>query len=202
MIQVDGVIEELIADPATIASEIQFLTSPAFLIRMVEQLDLLSDPEFNGALREDADQPSVIQLLNPMRYVPESWLAKVSSPQVSSIPAPDPAVLQLNRVVRAFGGGLEIEQIGGAYIIGLDFTAKDPAKAAMIANAMADEYLVSQVEAQVPRRRARHRMAQQTDPGTARRGPLKLRPRSSSIAAATTWWIRITAILSPSSSFS
>ena len=53
VIQVAGVVEELIADPATIESEIQFLTSPAFLRRMVEQLNLMDDPEFNAALRED-----------------------------------------------------------------------------------------------------------------------------------------------------
>jgi len=147
VIQVDGVVEELIADPATIASEIQYLTSPAFLIRMVEQLKLQEDPEFNGALREGADRPSVLQLLNPMRYVPESWLAKAPTQQVSSIPAPDAALLQLNRVVGAFGSRLLVEQIGAAYIIGLNFTSEDPAKSAMIANAMADEYLVSQVEA-------------------------------------------------------
>src|SRR5918994_3459689 len=33
VIQVPGVMEELIADPATIQSEIQFLTSPAYLRR-------------------------------------------------------------------------------------------------------------------------------------------------------------------------
>ncbi len=147
VIQVDGVVDELTADPATMASEMQFLTSPAFLIRMVEQLKLQEDPEFNGALREGADQPSVLQLLNPMRYVPEGWLAQVTPQQPSSVPAPDPAMLQLNKVVGAVASQLELEQIGGSYVIGLNFTSEQPAKAAMIANAMADEYLVSQVEA-------------------------------------------------------
>jgi succinoglycan biosynthesis transport protein ExoP len=147
VIQVAGVVDELIADPATIQSEIQFLTSPAFLRRMVEQLNLVEDPEFNGALREGAGQPSVLELLNPMRYLPESWLASFAVQQQPAAPAADPAMQQLNRVVGAFGGGLLIEQVGGSYVISLDFSSEDPAKAAMIANAMADEYLVSQVEA-------------------------------------------------------
>src|SRR5919106_5528763 len=75
VIQVPGVVEELVADPATMQSEIEFLTSPAYLRRMVEQLNLVEDPEFNASLRADADQPSVFELLNPMRYLPESWLA-------------------------------------------------------------------------------------------------------------------------------
>lgn len=147
IIQVAGVIDELIADPATIQSEIQFLTSPAFLRRMVEQLDLMEDPEFNGALREDAGQPSVLELLNPMRYIPESWLAAITVERESAVPAIDPAMLQLNRVVGTFGSRLLIEPVGMSYIVALSFMAEDPAKAAMIANAMADEYLVSQVEA-------------------------------------------------------
>ena len=55
--------------------------------------------------------------------------------------------MQLNRVVGTFGSRLLVEPVGGSYVIALDFMAEDPAKAAMIANAMADEYLVSQVEA-------------------------------------------------------
>ncbi|MGH6916887.1 MAG: Wzz/FepE/Etk N-terminal domain-containing protein, partial [Geminicoccaceae bacterium] len=140
IIQVAGVVDELIADPATILSEIQFLTSPAFLRRMVEQLDLMEDPEFNGALREDAGQPSVLELLNPMRYVPESWLSSLTVERESAAPAVDPAMLQLNRVVGSFGSRLLIEPVGMSYIVALSFMAEDPAKAAMIANAMADEY--------------------------------------------------------------
>jgi capsular exopolysaccharide synthesis family protein len=148
VLQVEGVMDELIADPATMQSEIQFLTSPAFLRRMVEQLNLVEDPEFNGALREDAGQPSVLELLNPMRYVPESWLSSVSvGQQPVAAPAPDPEAMLINRVAGAFGNGLLIEQVGGSYVLALSFWSEDPAKAAMIANAMADEYLVSQVEA-------------------------------------------------------
>ena len=147
VLQVEGVVDELIADPATIQSEIQFLTSPAYLRRMVEQLNLVEDPEFNGALREDADQPSVLELLNPMRYVPESWLPPASVGAEPAAPVTDPAAMQLNRVAGNFGSRLLVEPVGGSYVIALDFMAEDPAKAAMIANAMADEYLVSQVEA-------------------------------------------------------
>jgi polysaccharide biosynthesis transport protein len=150
VIQVAGVVEELVADPATMQSEIQYLMSPAFLRRMVEQLNLVEDPEFNSVLRADAG-PSLLELLNPMRYVPESWLASVSMQQdmqqESPTPALDPRQLELNRVVGAFGGGLEVLQIGVSYVIALGFWSEDPTKAAMIANAMADEYLVSQVEA-------------------------------------------------------
>jgi exopolysaccharide transport family protein len=150
VIQIPGVVEELVADPATMQSEIEFLISPAYLRRMVEQLNLVEDPEFNSALREDADQPSVLEFLNPMRYVPQSWLSSVGGGQGGqqpAAPAVDPAEMELNRGVGAFAGRVVIEQVEASYVIALSFMAEQPAKAAMIANAMADEYLVSQVEA-------------------------------------------------------
>jgi capsular exopolysaccharide synthesis family protein len=147
VIQVPGVVEELVADPATMQSEIQFLSSPAFLRRMVEQQNLVEDPEFNGELREDADQPSVLDLLNPMRYVPESWLASVNVASQPVAPPIDPAAREVSRVTGTFGSRLLIEQVGGSYVIALSFMSEDPDKAARIANAMADEYLVTQVEA-------------------------------------------------------
>ena len=150
VIQIPGVVEELVADPATMQSEIEFLISPAYLRRMVEQLNLVEDPEFNSALREDADQPSVLEFLNPMRYVPQSWLSSVGGGQGGqqpAAPAVDPAEMELNRVVGAFARRVVIEQVEASYVIALSFMAEQPAKAAMIANAMADEYLVSQVEA-------------------------------------------------------
>jgi polysaccharide biosynthesis transport protein len=147
VIQVEGVVDELIADPATMQSEIQFLTSPAFLRRMVEQLNLVEDPEFNAALREDADQPSVLELLNPMRYVPQSWLSSVSVGQQQPGAAASPEEMTLNRVVGTFGSRLLVEQVGGSYVLALSFWAEDAPKAAMIANAISEEYLISQVEA-------------------------------------------------------
>jgi len=149
VIEVNGVVEELIADPATISSEILFLNSPAFAERIVKQLDLTADPEFNPALRDDGGQPSILQLLNPMRYVPESWLASLPGQEQQAAPvAPlDPAELELNRVVGTFRGGLEVTPMGGSYVIMIEYTSEDRAKAAMIANAIANEYLVSQVEA-------------------------------------------------------
>ena len=66
----------MIADPATIESEIEYLASPAFSRRVAEKLNLANDPEFAPWLREGEPDPigAVLELLNPMRYIPEDWL--------------------------------------------------------------------------------------------------------------------------------
>jgi succinoglycan biosynthesis transport protein ExoP len=151
VVQIEGVVEELIADAATIESEIQFLTSPAFVRRNVEELGLLDDPEFNPSLRTDDDGESVLALLNPMRYVPKEWLASLQG-DGDLQPAPDPMaqidpdVLELNTAIGIFLGDLDVSQVGRSYVVSVKFLSEDPVKAAHIANTVAEQYLVSQVE--------------------------------------------------------
>ncbi len=45
--KIEGVVHDMVADPATIESEIQLLTSPAFVRRVVDEMNLVQDPEFN-----------------------------------------------------------------------------------------------------------------------------------------------------------
>ena len=145
VIQVEGVVEEMIADPATIESEVEFLSSPAFSQRIVEKLGLMSDPEFAPWLQESEPDPigTVLGLLNPMRYIPEDWLR---SDDAQTAPALDPETMQLNAAARNVSGRLTVEQVGRSYVVSLQFLSEDPAKAASIANAMAEEYLASQVQ--------------------------------------------------------
>jgi capsular exopolysaccharide synthesis family protein len=145
VIQVEGVVEEMIADPATIESEVEFLSSPAFSQRIVEKLGLMSDPEFAPWLQESEPDPigTVLGLLNPMRYIPEDWLR---SDDAQTAPALDAETMQLNAAARNVSGRRTVEQVGRSYVVSLQFLSEDPAKAARIANAMAEEYLASQVQ--------------------------------------------------------
>lgn len=149
VVEIDGVVEELIADPATIESEIQLLTSPAFMRRIVEQLSLTEDPEFNPALREEGE--GWLEALNPLRYLPEEWVAALRPSKGRGLEALgariDPAAVELNRVITNVADRVEILQVGRSYVISITFLSEDPVKAAEIANAMAEEYLATQVEA-------------------------------------------------------
>ena len=151
VVEIDGVVEEMIADPATIESEIQLLTSRAFLRRNVEELDLVNSPEFNPELRQDAAEPSLFESLNPLQYLPQDWLASLQEPPQDEvgliISQLDPAQVKLNQVINTLAGRVDVGQVGRSYVISLTVLSEDPVKAAEIANHMAESYLVSQVEA-------------------------------------------------------
>ena len=147
VLAIEGVVEELIADSATIQSEIEFLLSPTFLRQIAEKLNLIEDPEFAPWLVEE--EPGwfgrSLELINPLRYVPAEWWAALESG--SAGPEIDPAARRLNSVAGNLAGRLTVEQVGSSYVISLGVLSEDPVKAAQIANTMAEEYLVSQVEA-------------------------------------------------------
>ncbi len=108
VLKIDGVVDEMVADPATIESEIQYLTSPAFLRRNVEELNLVDDPEFNPALLKDETEPSFLETINPLQYMPEEWLAAFRGSQTTDPDAMaaklDPAAAELNGVINRFAG--------------------------------------------------------------------------------------------------
>ena len=68
VVAIEGLVEDLEADAATIESEIKFLSSPAFIRRVVDKMSLAQDPEFAPWLVEEeagwfgqtarADQPA------------------------------------------------------------------------------------------------------------------------------------------------
>jgi polysaccharide biosynthesis transport protein len=152
VLKIDGVVDEMIADPATIESEIQLLTSRAFLRRNVEELNLINDPEFNPELREDAGEPSLLQSLNPLQYLPQDWLESLWAPSSEDEPdlilaKLDPEERKLNDLINRLAGRVDVAQVGRSYVISLSVLSEDPAKAAEMANHMAEEYLVTQVEA-------------------------------------------------------
>jgi capsular exopolysaccharide synthesis family protein len=149
VVQIDGVVDEMAADPATIESEIQLLSSRSFLRRNVEKLKLVDDPEFNPSLLKDRSEPSFLETINPLQYIPEEWLAALHGPETDDADAVklDPAAIQLNAIIDRLAARVEVLQVGRSYVMSLAVQSEDPTKAADIANRMAEEYLVTQLEA-------------------------------------------------------
>ncbi len=150
VVKIQGVVDDMVADPATIESEIQLLTSRAFIRRNVEELNLVDDPEFNPSLLKDQNEHSFLETLNPLQYIPADWLAVFRKPSGQDADAAsnklDPAAIQMNSVVDHVASQVEALQNGHSYVISLSFTSEDPNKAADIVNKMAEEYLVTQLE--------------------------------------------------------
>ncbi|MGI9437297.1 MAG: GumC family protein [Geminicoccaceae bacterium] len=150
ILELDQVVEDLVADAATIESEIERLNSRSFMRRVVEQLGLDKSREFNPALSGDGDGGSLLEFLDITRYLSADWLRELigdESRRVDEAAGPEERLsAEMERVIDRFGGRFEVEQVGRSYVIALSITSQSPRLAAEIANRTAEEYLAAQVE--------------------------------------------------------
>jgi uncharacterized protein involved in exopolysaccharide biosynthesis len=124
-----AVLSQMTADPASVQNQIQIITSRDLAAGVIDQLGLGDDPEYNPAL----NPPSLLSLLNPRTL----------------FGAPGSAPTNRDRIIDAFQKTVTAEAQGVSTAITITAKSRDPAKAARIANALADAYVKNQVATKV-----------------------------------------------------
>jgi uncharacterized protein involved in exopolysaccharide biosynthesis len=117
---VSAVVSELPVDPASVADQIQILNSRDLAGRVIDRLGLSGDPEFNPAL------------------TPGYFAGGDLTPEQ-----------QRNAEVDAFRKHLTVEAVGLSTAIEIAYAARDPEKASRIANAIADIYISTEMDAKL-----------------------------------------------------
>jgi len=123
-------------DNSALRSEIDILTSRAVIDRVIEKQNLLSDPEF---ARDDTFWS---KLTNPLAlFTSKNEQAKTEDEKAAAL------IRKQTIAAQTIQKKLEVTNDGRSLSIKLSFTSQNPQKAADIANSIADEYLVDQLEA-------------------------------------------------------
>jgi len=155
-------IEELEATTASgvttdfnaIATQIRLLQSRSYQARVMEDLGLFDDPDFNYALAEPEpgllDRIPLQVLAEPLDaladWLPGDWFvargAAQEEPEVLESSAP---LIARERAIDVFSGRLELLADPAAYVINIGFNSTDPEKAARIANRVAEMYVDDQL---------------------------------------------------------
>ena len=110
-----------IVDQGAVDSQIELLRSEKILLAVVKKLNLVQDPEFNRNILSEADLAA----------------------------DPSAADLAIRRVISTINDNLSVSRVGKSYLVGVTFKSTDPFKAARIANEVADEYTVDQIDSKV-----------------------------------------------------
>ncbi|MGA7675398.1 MAG: polysaccharide biosynthesis tyrosine autokinase [Rhizomicrobium sp.] len=134
-----SVLSALPTDPSSVQNQIQVLSSRDLAGRVIGKLKLYNDPEFNPALNQNGP-PSIgdfVRLLNPANWSPPRLTGR------------EDADYERDAIVSAFLDRLDVSALGLSTSITLTFTSRDPAKAALIANTLADAYTEDQVDTKV-----------------------------------------------------
>jgi succinoglycan biosynthesis transport protein ExoP len=134
-------------DVASIRSELDVIASPALLERVITQLGLLGNPDFNHNLNPKKSIRDYVK--TGLTYLlPRSVSEAVFPPSDESLLSPDEREQRLMaQAVRWMQDDLSVfNDQGRSYTIRLNYTSTNPKLAAQIVNAVAHQYLTSQLE--------------------------------------------------------
>ena len=141
-----------------IATQIRLLQSRSYQARVMEDLGLFEDPDFNASLREPEESlfdKLPLQLpADPLDLVadwlPADWLVArgAAQEQAEILESMAPRIAR-ERALDAFSGDLELLNDPAAYVINIGFNSPDPEKAARIVNRVAEMYVDDQLNNKV-----------------------------------------------------
>ena len=135
VIDLPSVLAQLGTDDVALKSEIEVIRSRILIGKVVDMLDLTSDPEFNGALRE----PSAFsQLISSIKGL----LPTSSKPTAGRV---DPGRTR-ERVVSALLAHFTANVVPGTTTFRITVQSEDPEKAALIADTIAEQYVQRQID--------------------------------------------------------
>ena len=123
--QQQGLVGDIAVDSAAVDSQIQVLKSENIASAVIKDLHLTSEAEFVGS------KPGFFGAIL-------GYLASTSPPSESELH---------QKAYNVFQRGLVARRIGSTYVIEVGFLSLSPDRAAQIANATADAYIVDQLEA-------------------------------------------------------
>ncbi len=153
-VDISAIYSGVSADSATVDTEVELISSRVISQRVTRKLDLYSDPEFNPSLKEESGLSGI-----------KLFVRNLFPSQVNvNGDTEELARMAEEKTVNNVMSNLSVERAGMTYLIAIRFESEDRAKAAMIANAFADQYLVRQLDAKFEFiRRSRTHLSERTD---------------------------------------
>lgn len=137
VVDMEAVMSGLPADSATVDSQVQVILSRSIAQRVIERLNLLDDPEFNSSVR-----PSSFAFLTDFKKWLGSFFKTDEAPNEERTRDAEMAA-----AINKFISREQVRRIGPTYLMEVSFTSSDRIKSAKIANAIADTYILDQLEA-------------------------------------------------------
>ncbi len=115
-------------DNSIIDSEVEIIRSPATALAVIEAAQLIKDQEFGPSVGFVTRIKIALGLLS------------------DETPKQD---LVLQGVIKKLNNAVAVKRLGMTYLISVDATSKDPARAAFIANTLAKTYITNQVQSKI-----------------------------------------------------
>ena len=145
VVDIESVISGLPPDMETIESELQILKSRRLAENVIKKLRLYEDPEFNEALRP---LPGWHSYLDVTRYIPDQLLTWLRPSTPAAVLTEEEKQDRIRvEIIDNFLDNLELGRSGRSRMIEIRFSSQSAKTSALVTNAMADTYIVDQLEA-------------------------------------------------------
>ncbi|MEM9670242.1 MAG: Wzz/FepE/Etk N-terminal domain-containing protein [Pseudomonadota bacterium] len=131
---------------AEIDTEVQIIKSRRLLERVSERMDLVSIPEFNPALLDDGSGPGFVEGI--FSFIGGLFSGDRNDEGVR-LTEQEKAQARFARAVRILENKISVTRFGATFIIDITVSSEDPRLATQLANTIADEYLVDQLNAKL-----------------------------------------------------
>jgi len=129
LFQQQSVLGDIAVDSATVETQVEILKSENISLAVIRDLHLIEDPEFAG---------SGGGFLGTIIGAATGLFSSSRTPSEFELTRKALGLFEKNRTIK---------RLGLTYVMEIGFTSRDPQKAARIANAIADAYIVDQLEA-------------------------------------------------------
>src|SRR5665213_3541842 len=129
LFQQQSVLGDIAVDAGTVLTQIEILKSENVSLSVIKSLHLTDDPEFVGRRSglDGAIAASVSKLFGTSETASDSQLKR--------------------RALDVFTANRTVDRVGLTYVMDINFESYEPVKAARIANAIVDAYILDQLEA-------------------------------------------------------
>ena len=145
VVDLQNVVSGLSGDTSALNSELQVLRSRNLIGKVVDRLDLMHDPEFNGALRSVSFRTQVI---NGAKAQVKVLLGMDGSD--AAVPAPAPRQGWSNQrrdaVISSVLRSVSVNNIRQSLVFQITVETENPQKSALIADTIAELYILNQIE--------------------------------------------------------
>lgn len=148
-VDLQGVVGGLSGDSTEVRSEIEVLRARSLMGRVVDRLDLMNDPEFNGSLRPPTFTG---ELRNDVRRILYGALGLVfgNDSAAKEAPTSDQEVIRERRVrdnvISSLLSKTNVQNVSGSLVFNITTTTTSPAKSALIADTIAETYIINQID--------------------------------------------------------
>ena len=139
VVSFESVLDGLKRDDATLNTEVAVMQGRDLLSRVVDNENLVEDPEFNRLIREQSGNLRIDERLS-------SWLRGFTNPIPEGAPPPTPETLR-ERVITALADRVSVRNVPDTFLFEITVRSEDASKSAHLADAIATQYVTDQLAA-------------------------------------------------------